>query len=52
VPVDVCAARALRHEFLGEEYFEQVALGTDTLYGLAVDPFNRAAVSRLFDVNP
>src|SRR5262245_9708300 len=27
-----------------------VALGTDTLYGLAVDPFNRAAVSRLFEV--
>jgi len=27
-----------------------VALGTDTLYGLAVDPFNRAAVARLFDV--
>jgi L-threonylcarbamoyladenylate synthase len=27
-----------------------VALGTDTLYGLAVDPFNRAAVARLFEV--
>jgi L-threonylcarbamoyladenylate synthase len=27
-----------------------VALGTDTLYGLAVDPFNRAAVARLFDL--
>lgn len=27
-----------------------VAFGTDTLYGLAVDPFNRAAVSRLFEV--
>lgn len=27
-----------------------VALPTDTLYGLAVDPFNRAAVARLFDV--
>jgi L-threonylcarbamoyladenylate synthase len=27
-----------------------VALATDTLYGLAVDPFNRAAVARLFDV--
>jgi len=26
-----------------------VALPTDTLYGLAVDPFNRAAVARLFD---
>jgi L-threonylcarbamoyladenylate synthase len=27
-----------------------VALGTDTLYALAVDPFNRAAVARLFEV--
>jgi L-threonylcarbamoyladenylate synthase len=27
-----------------------VALATDTLYGLAVDPFNRAAVTRLFEV--
>jgi L-threonylcarbamoyladenylate synthase len=27
-----------------------VALATDTLYGLAVDPFNRAAVARLFAV--
>jgi L-threonylcarbamoyladenylate synthase len=27
-----------------------VAMGTDTLYGLAVDPFNRAAVARLFGV--
>ena len=27
-----------------------VALPTDTLYGLAVDPFNRDAVARLFDV--
>jgi L-threonylcarbamoyladenylate synthase len=27
-----------------------VAMGTDTLYGLAVDPFNRAAVSRLFEL--
>jgi L-threonylcarbamoyladenylate synthase len=27
-----------------------VAFGTDTLYGLAVDPFNRAAVSRLFQL--
>jgi L-threonylcarbamoyladenylate synthase len=27
-----------------------VALPTDTLYGLAVDPFNRAAVDRLYDV--
>lgn len=27
-----------------------VALGTDTLYGLAVDPFNRTAVARLFEV--
>jgi L-threonylcarbamoyladenylate synthase len=27
-----------------------VALGTDTLYGLAVDPYNRAAVARLFDI--
>jgi L-threonylcarbamoyladenylate synthase len=27
-----------------------VALATDTLYGLAVDPFNRTAVGRLFTV--
>ena len=27
-----------------------VALATDTLYGLAIDPFNRAAVTRLFEV--
>ena len=27
-----------------------VALGTDTLYGLAVDPFSRGAVSRLFEI--
>ena len=27
-----------------------VALGTDTLYGLAADPFNRDAVARLYDV--
>jgi L-threonylcarbamoyladenylate synthase len=27
-----------------------VAIPTDTLYGLAVDPFNRGAVARLFDV--
>src|SRR5206468_1917488 len=27
-----------------------VALPTDTLYGLAVDPFNAAAVARVFDV--
>ena len=27
-----------------------VAIPTDTLYGLAVDPFNAAAVTRLFDV--
>jgi L-threonylcarbamoyladenylate synthase len=27
-----------------------VAIPTDTLYGLAVDPFNRSAVARLFDV--
>ena len=27
-----------------------VALPTDTLYGLAIDPFNREAVARLFDV--
>ena len=27
-----------------------VALPTDTLYGLAVDPFNRAAVARLYEV--
>jgi tRNA threonylcarbamoyl adenosine modification protein (Sua5/YciO/YrdC/YwlC family) len=27
-----------------------VALPTDTLYGLAVDPFNRDAVARLYDV--
>jgi L-threonylcarbamoyladenylate synthase len=27
-----------------------VALPTDTLYGLAVDPFNRAAVDRLYEV--
>jgi L-threonylcarbamoyladenylate synthase len=27
-----------------------VALPTDTLYGLAVDPFNRAAVAQLFEI--
>src|SRR5262249_61708033 len=27
-----------------------VAIPTDTLYGLAVDPFNPAAVARVFDV--
>src|SRR5262249_1651679 len=27
-----------------------VALATDTLYGLAVDPFNRAAIARLFAI--
>jgi L-threonylcarbamoyladenylate synthase len=27
-----------------------IALPTDTLYGLAVDPFNRDAVARLYDV--
>ncbi len=27
-----------------------VAIPTDTLYGLAVDPFNAAAVARIFDV--
>lgn len=27
-----------------------VAVPTDTLYGIAADPFNRAAVSRVFDV--
>ena len=27
-----------------------VAIPTDTLYGLAADPFNRAAVARVFDV--
>jgi len=27
-----------------------VAIPTDTLYGLAVDPFSRSAVARLFDV--
>lgn len=27
-----------------------VAVPTDTLYGLAADPFNRAAMSRVFDV--
>jgi L-threonylcarbamoyladenylate synthase len=27
-----------------------IAIPTDTLYGLAADPFNRAAVARVFDV--